>query len=935
MARLIADRYLTDGSDQGLDLATGRMVALKDLDDPATRPPFAPLVEVLDQGREGAPRWVRLAVGRGAIDELFGRAAADASARGFVPVAVEVYARLHGTVVEVLGGRSLLLLGGGSVPVERARRALIDAAARSPRPHVLLTACGRDDTRGHLVREARAAYRVDRSRSTRLAGIDIDVEQHLKRASRADAFVLEGRHAAAERLLRDVAGALFRRGRMSHGGRLLIQLGCIVLERGRAVDADRLFGDVGVTAATIEDDGLLADARLWQATARIDAGRLTDGEAICRALLAGGALEGGRRAWAHACLARVLLWQGRLSEALELDLSCPDDHGLDDSTVAQLDATDVRRLLASGRIFEAGLRVARPSPGAGNIGRSAAPTIAATAQLRFLIAAGALDLATSRLREILALAREARAPLRAVRARAIWASGLIRAGRLTEARREIRRLERWHPAAPALLQRTFLELKRELEGEAGPVRPAPARLAAGVGESPAVAMIVMAQEEESDREAVQRLAAMAGTALSTSRIEVWSADAGPDSVLLGVGSGLPTRLGSRVLDAGLTLGPEPMDSGLELGVPVRRGSQLIGAFVARWPADRSAPAHSRELLEMTAAIAGPRLEALITSARSAARAAASVPELVGVSRAIQELRAAIERAASAPFAVMIQGESGVGKELVARAIHQLSARRERRFCDINCAALPDDLLESELFGHARGAFTGAASDRPGLFEDADGGTLFLDELADLSARAQAKLLRVLQQQEVRRVGETFSRAVDVRVVAAANREMGAEVAEGRFRQDLLYRLDVVRIRIPPLRERPEDVPILARHFWLAASRRVGTTAQLSHGVLASLSRYHWPGNVRELQNVIAALTVAAPSRGLVRAHLLPAAITGAAVMTATRLADARAQFERRAIESALARAGGSRTAAARELGLSRQGLLKMILRLGLVQAPGR
>jgi DNA-binding NtrC family response regulator len=784
------------------------------------------------------------------------------------------------------------------------------------------------------VREARAAYGVDRSRSTRLAGIDIDVEQHLKRASRADAFVLEGRHAAAERLLRDVAGALIRRGRMSHAGRLLIHLGRILLERGRAVEADRLFGDVSATAATIEDDGLLADARLWQATSRIDAGRLTEGEAICRALLAGGALEGGRRAWAHACLARVLLWQGRLAEALELDLSCPDDHGLDDSTVAQLDSTDVRRLLASGRIFEAGLRVARPSLGAGT-GRSAAPTIAATAQLRFLIAAGALDLATSRLREILALAREARAPLRAVRARAIWASGLIRAGRLTEARREIRRLERWHPAAPALLQRTLLELKRELEGDAGPVGPTTARVAAGDGESPAVAMIVMAQEEESDREAVQRLVAMAGTALATSRIEVWSADAGPDSVLLGVGSGLPTRLGSRVLDAGLTLGPESMDSGLELGVPVRRGSQLIGAFVARWPADRSAPARSRELLEMTAAIAGPRLESLITSGRSAARAASSVPELVGVSRPIQELRAAIERAAAAPFAVMIQGESGVGKELVARAIHQLSARRERRFCDINCAALPDDLLESELFGHARGAFTGAASDRPGLFEDADGGTLFLDELADLSTRAQAKLLRVLQQQEVRRVGETFSRAVDVRVVAAANREMGAEVAEGRFRQDLLYRLDVVRIRIPPLRERPEDVPILARHFWLSASRRVGTTAQLSHGVLASLSRYHWPGNVRELQNVIAALTVAAPSRGLVRAHLLPAAITGATVMTATRLADARAQFERRAVESALARAGGSRTAAARELGLSRQGLLKMILRLGLAQASGR
>jgi len=352
-------------------------------------------------------------------------------------------------------------------------------------------------------------------------------------------------------------------------------------------------------------------------------------------------------------------------------------------------------------------------------------------------------------------------------------------------------------------------------------------------------------------------------------------------------------------------------------------------LVARWPADRAAPAYARELLETAAAVAGPRLEALQASAQAAAQAVTAVPELIGVSVAIEEVRSAIARAASAPFAVMVQGESGVGKELVARAIHQLSPRRQRRFCDINCAALPDELLESELFGHARGAFTGAVSDRPGLFEDADGGTVFLDELADLSGRAQAKLLRVLQQQEVRRVGETFSRKVDVRLVTAANRDMAAEVESGRFRQDLLYRLDVIRIRIPPLRDRPEDVAILAQRFWQSAAPRVGTTALLTHGVLAALARYHWPGNVRELQNVMAALAVAAPSRGYVRANLLPAAITGATLVVASRLAEARAQFERRAIESALARSAGSRTRAARELGLSRQGLLKMMARLGV------
>jgi two-component system response regulator HydG len=321
-------------------------------------------------------------------------------------------------------------------------------------------------------------------------------------------------------------------------------------------------------------------------------------------------------------------------------------------------------------------------------------------------------------------------------------------------------------------------------------------------------------------------------------------------------------------------------------------------------------------------------------ARMSARAAAAVPELVGASAAIADLRVAIARAAAAPFAVLVQGESGVGKELVARAIHDLSVRRERKFCDVNCAALPDDLLESELFGHARGAFTGAIADRPGLFEDAHGGTVFLDEIADLSPRGQAKLLRVLQQQEVRRVGETFTRSVDVRIVAAANRDLRAEAEGGRFRQDLLYRLDVIRIRIPPLRERPDDVPLLAQHFWHAYASRVGTTAGLTHGVCRALSRYHWPGNVRELQNVMAALAVAAPGRGSVRTHLLPAAITGASFVVATRLADARAQLERRMIESALARAGGSRTLAARELGLSRQGLIKMIGRLGTSPLPG-
>jgi DNA-binding NtrC family response regulator len=313
-----------------------------------------------------------------------------------------------------------------------------------------------------------------------------------------------------------------------------------------------------------------------------------------------------------------------------------------------------------------------------------------------------------------------------------------------------------------------------------------------------------------------------------------------------------------------------------------------------------------------------------------------MPELVGESPLMLELRGAVARAARAPFAVLIQGESGAGKELVARALHRLGPRREGPFRDVNCAALPDELVESELFGHVRGAFTGAVADRAGLVEEADGGTLFLDEVVDLSARAQAKLLRVLQQQEVRRIGAGAARGVDVRVVSAANRDLREEAAAGRFRSDLLYRLDVIRIRVPPLRERLEDVPSLARHLWRDAAARVGCRASLDRAVIDALCRYSWPGNVRELQNVVMGLAVAAPARGRVATDLLPPWLREDAPPPPGRLAEARARFERALIEAALVRAGGQRAGAARELGISRQGLLKLMARVGMPEpAPRR
>jgi two-component system response regulator HydG len=307
-----------------------------------------------------------------------------------------------------------------------------------------------------------------------------------------------------------------------------------------------------------------------------------------------------------------------------------------------------------------------------------------------------------------------------------------------------------------------------------------------------------------------------------------------------------------------------------------------------------------------------------------------MPDLVGDSAGMQAVRQAVYRAASSPFPVLIEGESGSGKELVARAIHGGSVRRARRFCALNCAALADDLVEAELFGHTRGAFTGAVAERLGLFEDAQGGTLFLDEVAELGTRVQAKLLRTLQEGEVRRLGESTTRRIDARIVAATNRPLAGEVSLGRFRSDLRYRLDVLRIVIPPLRDRLEDLPSLVRHSWALLAERTGSRAVLSPAAFSLLGSYDWPGNVRELQNVLASVMVAAPARGVIGAQVLPAHITRAAAIGArSTLAEARRSFEARYVRAAMARAGGRTLVAARELGVSRQGLTKLLIRLDL------
>jgi transcriptional regulator with GAF, ATPase, and Fis domain len=378
-------------------------------------------------------------------------------------------------------------------------------------------------------------------------------------------------------------------------------------------------------------------------------------------------------------------------------------------------------------------------------------------------------------------------------------------------------------------------------------------------------------------------------------------------------------------------GPDtPREAGAAVAVPLRCGGETVGTLSCAWEIDAAVDHRHAEILLVAAATAVAPHANRVAEARAAdgGRAGQDALGLLGVSPAMLALRARVLRVAAAPFHVLVDGESGAGKELVARALHVAGPRRHRRLCTVNCAALTDELLEAELFGHTRGAFTGAVRDRAGLFEDADGGTLFLDEVGELSLRAQAKLLRVIQDGEVRRVGETQARRVDVRIVAATNRVLADEVEAGRFRGDLRYRLEVVRIAVLPLRDRPEDIAVLARAFWADASARTGTRAALHPATLAALARYHWPGNVRELQNVLRALAVNAPSRGLVTPAALPPPLAGPAPSGQT-LSLARRGFEEQFVRAALARTGHRSTLAARELGVSRQGLRKLLVRLGI------
>lgn len=341
----------------------------------------------------------------------------------------------------------------------------------------------------------------------------------------------------------------------------------------------------------------------------------------------------------------------------------------------------------------------------------------------------------------------------------------------------------------------------------------------------------------------------------------------------------------------------------------------------------------------------PRLARLLESVRKKASSTAPAESglrsvrgrLVGESAAILELRQLIERVAPTAFPVYIEGESGTGKELVAEAIHLNSKRREQPFVAINCGALPESLIDSEVFGHEKGSFTGAQAVKQGVFEQASGGTLFLDEIAEMPTELQVRLLRVLELGKVRRVGGSKELEVDVRVVAATNRPVAQAIREGKLREDLYHRLSMFPITMPPLRERMEDVPLLAEHFRAAIAEQEGKDKPFDPETLTALCKYHWPGNVRQLKNVVQRAYILADDR-ITPACLMPNVVgstappptraatrsEGVSLAVGTTLANA----ERRLIEATLEQQGGDKRAAAEVLGISLRTLYNRLREYG-------
>jgi len=408
-----------------------------------------------------------------------------------------------------------------------------------------------------------------------------------------------------------------------------------------------------------------------------------------------------------------------------------------------------------------------------------------------------------------------------------------------------------------------------------------------------------------------------------------------DAIALAVQMKAPIYVNESVLEEVTTLPSPPrviMISG-HADVPVAHRAGKLGAY------DFIEKPLSLEkvVLVLRNAVADRRKDARIRTLRERVE---QEDDLIGESPVVQELRRQVELAAPTQGRVLITGENGTGKELVARLIHACSLRKDELFVEMNCAAIPEELIESELFGHVKGAFTGASESKAGRFLLADGGTLFLDEIADMSLRTQAKVLRVLQEQAFEPVGGSTVR-VDVRVIAATNKDLAKEIESGRFREDLYFRLNVVPLRVPPLRERIQDIALLGRHFAAVFSRQYGRPVTVTPAAIQALESHSWPGNVRELRNLIERLIILTPGDAIAGDHVV-AALRGASQTRGTvdvdgdhaSLRDGREAFEKAFILKKLREAGGNVLRAAELLGLERSHLYRKMRAYGIRTGEG-
>jgi DNA-binding NtrC family response regulator len=766
----------------------------------------------------------------------------------------------------------------------------------------------------------------------------------------ARALLASGRFRPCERLARQAMHAFARRSEWASAAEGALLVAQSLAARGRMVDAATVIEAARPWGTQGHDLRLLQALALLKAHIALERGRLAEAELLLESTVASASSAGtGLELDAVLAQVRCLYWQGRFADAWHrLGAVAPGNGAVHRDQVRVWTARS-RVSIGRGRLADAVADAARARDGALALQDASLLGPAWYASALALLAAGDAAQAEVAAVQAATAARRAHDPMLGLCVRLLRADVARRQDLRSIGTRVVRRLARVPASALPHTVRARIDLLRDLlvasdAPDAAERRAdlsglpalrlfAETQAAGSVAHSaPAADDIVdllrCCQVAEEDEAVLTAVCVHLRTRLRASGVAFFATDGDHVVAVAGDGARVDGATARRVRLANQLVLPHHGGDRVEGGVPVRYGGQVVGVLAASWtPVAAWQGVDLAVLLSTGATAAGPAFSSLL--ARRAAARAPRTSDMLGVSRAVALVRDAIERAATAPFAVLVEGESGSGKELAARMLHRLGPRRDRPFCTLNCAALPDDLVESELFGHARGAFTGAVGERRGVFEDAHSGTLFLDEIGELSPRAQAKLLRAIQEGEIRRVGDNVCRRVDVRLVTATNRDLRVEAAAGRFRADLLYRLDVIRIVLPPLRERRDDIPILVEHVWRDAAARVGSRATLSTAAVAALTRYDWPGNVRELQNVLAALAVRCPKRGVIPVSALPASFVVEAPSESLRLETARRTFDRAFVRAALVRAGGQRTRAAAELGVTRQGLAKLLARLDI------